>query len=150
LFSLQNKNTNNFWTTWNKKVCEKATPIPKIEGTNSQAEAVNLLKTYFETLSNNVDKSFESNMSQKVNSLLSDRAVTGNCNNMIDITTGKSVFNITLIELSVSKLHFGAALIYSLSKQHFEKAHPVLYDILAKLFHLMFTIGYVSDALGWV
>jgi len=61
----------------------------------------------------------------------------------------RGLFNITLIDIAVSKLKSGKAPgAVKLQKEHLLFAHPILYDVLSKLFYLIFASGYVPSQFG--
>ena len=139
--SLCNKNSTQFWNTWNSKVCNKEKSLPRIEGASCEASAAGIFKNYFETVSNSVDQNFELNMSRKINNLLRSR--NSKIDEMHTMHIVSNSFNIMLIDMAVSKLHNGkAAGLDNLQLLHIIKAHPILYDVLAKLFRLIMVKGY--------
>lgn len=143
LHSLYSGKLTKFWKTWKTKVCENKQIIPNIEGTYSELEAVKSLKVYFEKLCNSIDEKFDENISKRLQEKLTLlKSVTYHGPNRLQ-------FNPTLIELCVSKLHSGKSPGFDmLQKEHLKNAHPILYDIIAKLFYIILFTGYVPKDFG--
>ena len=120
--------------------------LPNIEGAKSEQMAVESFKTYFRDLGNAVDHSFDTEMSNKFRNLYFQHK-NARSNDMHMLTS--NLFNITLIEMAVCKLHNGKSPgLDQLQKEHLTYAHPVLYEILAKLFYIIFASGYVPRQFG--
>ena len=66
-----------------------------------------------------------------------------------DVSLDQELFNPTLIDMAVTKLNAGkAAGVDMLQMEHIVNAHPILYDIIAKLFYLIFVTGHVPNQFG--
>lgn len=147
LSSLCNKNKTNFWKIWKGKVCNNGKVIPKIEGSHSVELASDKFKLYFEDLNNNVDNEFESAMESKFNSLLNSREVKDSP--LSNCTIDPYSYSVLLIDVAVSKLHSGKAPgIDNLIKEHLVYSHPMLYEILARLFFICVSMAYVPNQFG--
>lgn len=146
-YSLYNHNSVKFWSTWKNKICNKPSTV-KIKGCTTEEGALLLFKDYFENISNSTDEKYEQKMSKILDEEFTKRKLISTYKKGSD-DVDRSVFSVTLVDIAVSKIKPGkAAGLDNLQKEHLDRAHPILYEILSKLFYLFLKLGYVPDQFG--
>ena len=141
---LMSKNSTSFWNTWKHKVCSTKDILPCIDGCYDDFKNCEAFKNYFASVCTVNSQDFDSRMRIEFR----DRLATYSESTPINIINCDS-FNSTLIRLSIAKLHAGkAAGIDNLQAEHLINAHPILHEILAKLFNLMLQCEYVPRDFG--
>jgi hypothetical protein len=139
---LLSKNSNTFWRTWKNKVCGTSNRLPCIDGSYDETINANKFKKYFASACSANSAEFNANADRelqlKLNSLMN-----------MDHDNTEILFNAELVALAAAKLHTGKTPgIDKLQTEHLLNSHPMIYNILAKLFHFFMKCKHVPGAFG--
>ena len=142
LESLVSKDSDSFWKTWKSKL-GASRPLPKyVNGEHDpQAIADSFSKFFAKACSNNSDARSKDLHSEFCNLKRDYKSQYCNRNKLLFSTS--EIFNL-ISNLKVGK----AAGLDNLTAEHLRNAHPIIAQLLAKLFNLMIIFEYVPDAFG--
>ncbi len=134
-------NTTDFWATWKVKMGKKKSIPHCVDGiTDGDAIAAAFAKYFSESCTVNSLEQADKIRSELLN-LRADYIVNDNLSEYL-----VSEFS---VQTAIENLKKGKAPgADSLSGEHLKNAHPILHDVLNKLFNCMILIEYVPDAFG--
>ena len=139
--ALVSKSQNTFWKVWHKKFGKKKNLSKIIHGLTNDQSIANEFAAYFSETCSVQNASINVKLLQTLNDRLSRYQIDG-------ITQSVS-FDVEMIENVISQLTKGKAAGYdSLSAEHFQYCHPIIFCIHSKLFNLMIKNEYVSNDFG--
>ena len=129
-----------FWNSWRCKF-ESSTLCSQVEGCVDKLVIANKFAEHFES-------SYSCNSVDRSATLESEYELLRSNYCGLPLTSNY-MFDTETVSCVVNNLKSGrAAGLDGLSAEHFQKSHPILSCILAKLFNLMLCCGYVPDSFG--
>jgi len=139
--ALLNKQGVQFWRCWNSKLENKSINPSSIDGLSDHSRIVDRFAQHFGKVCSQSDSLEATDLTMLYNSLRP---------NYIGAPyTEEYKFDAECVEQSLAHMKRGkAAGLDSLTSEHLVHSHPSLLTVLAKLFNLCFTIGYVPKLFG--
>ena len=140
--SLLNKDSTQFWKTWNNKVVNKKDAKIEIVGGGSDEEIAHKFAEHFKKCCTPNSHNFNTKKKEKFYSLMKD--YSGDLK-----STKQLIISAELICISVDKLNSGrAAGLDGIVTEHIVNCHPIIYSLLSKLFNFILYTGYVPSDFG--
>ena len=140
--SLITKDSISFWKTWKTKISKPSVVKPRIENVHSDQEAADKFSTFFEDTCSPNNPEF--NIIKKEEFFDRFAQYSGD-----SFTTNRFNINAEIIGIAFAKLSAGKSPgCDGLTTEHLVNCHPVLFQMLAKLFNLMLKYSHVPSDFG--